>query len=149
GAKFKPPIVMGWAPGAEAIFRKLADKIRQEPDPLRRQMFVRLPETVVRLATIVAFGRSTWALAVPDVLWAQAVALESAEKVLAGVLKYGTDPQDFAVQCRMVLQMIEDSPDRSDAGNPMMTMRDFTRAFNRIAKQACQKPKALFLTLSY
>src|SRR5262249_45669048 len=56
GLRFKPEIVVGWGPGAQARFNELDQKTRNanKTDPLRDQLFMRVPENAIRLATIVA-----------------------------------------------------------------------------------------------
>jgi hypothetical protein len=112
GISFEPEITMGWGPGAEVIFDELARTVRDEPDQLRRNLFIRVAELTVRVATIVAFGRSSRTVDEPDMVWARALVLESAETLYAGVRKYTVDPQDFAGLCQRILDLLEQSAGR-------------------------------------
>jgi hypothetical protein len=105
-ASFDPQITMGWGPGAEAIFDHLARTVHDEPDQLRRNLFIRVAELTVRVATIAAFGRASHTVDRPDMEWAHKLVLGSAETLHAGVKKYTVDPQDFAGLCRRILDLL-------------------------------------------
>jgi hypothetical protein len=119
-ASFDPQINMGWGPGAEAIFDDLARTVRDAPDPLRRNLFIRTAELTVRVATIVAFGRGSHTVDRPDMEWARALVLGSAETLYAGVKKYTVDPQDFAGLCQRILDLL-------DANGGQITKREIKR----------------------
>jgi hypothetical protein len=134
GTSFKPEIEMGWSAGAKSLFENLALEMRRESDSLRHDLFIRVAELAVRIATIAAGGCRRTTADEADMIWGRALALESAEMLYQGVLKYSIDPQDFPVQCRKVLQTIDASRDRSETGNPEMTVRDLRRVFRPFAK---------------
>jgi hypothetical protein len=129
GTWFKPEIEMQWGPGAEAVFFELVREMRKEADPLRRNLFIRVPEIAIRLATIAAYGRGSRTVDAPDVRWAQALAREGAETLHRGILEHSIDPQDFPVQCRTVIKLVRDSLTRSEDGNPFLSVRLLNRAF--------------------
>jgi hypothetical protein len=52
----KPPIRLGWGPGAEEIFDVVREASRAEGDDLRRDLLGRTAEKTVRVATILAAG---------------------------------------------------------------------------------------------
>jgi hypothetical protein len=130
GVKFKPEIVVGWGLGAQAIFNELDQKTRNanKSDPLRDQLFMRVPENAIRLATIVAVGRGSRTVDAADIEWAHALALESAESMHAGFVKYSTDPLVFAGLVQRGKDMLRAAPDRC------MTVRDFKRKIERHLK---------------
>jgi len=130
GLKFKPEIVVGWGHGAQAIFNELDQKTRNanKSDPLRDQLFMRVPENAIRLATIVAVGRGSPTVDVPDIEWAHALALESAESMHAGFVKYSTDPLVFAALVQRAKDLLGAAPRRC------MTLRDFKRKMERHLK---------------
>jgi hypothetical protein len=105
---FDPQITMRWGPGAEAIFDHLARTVRDEQDQLRRNLFIRVAELTVRIATIVAFGRGSHTVDLPDMQWARALVLGSAETLYAGVKKYTVDPQDFAGLCQRIHDLLDE-----------------------------------------
>ena len=117
---FEPEITLAWGPGAEAIFNNLAQTVRDEPDQLRRNLFIRAAELTVRVATIAAFGRASRTVDAPDMAWAQMLVLESAETLYAGVKKYAVDPQDFAGLCQRILDLL-------DANGGRITKRELKR----------------------
>jgi hypothetical protein len=127
GVKFKPEIVVGWGRGAQAIFNEMDQTTRNanKTDPLRDQLFMRVPENAIRLATIVAPLRGSRTVDVADMEWAHALALESAESMHAGFVKYSIDPLAFAGLVQRGKDMLRAAPDKC------MTMRDFKRKIER------------------
>jgi hypothetical protein len=111
GTIFQPEIVMDWGPGAEAIFRELALSCKEQPERLRHDIFIRVAEITIRIATIVAFGRGSWTVEAPDMQWAKALVWQSMEMLYAGVRKYLVDPQDFAARCQRVEEYIKEGKD--------------------------------------
>jgi hypothetical protein len=130
GVRFKPEIVIGWGPGAQARFNELDQETRNanKTDPLRDQLFMRVPENAIRLATIVAVGRGSRTVDVPDIEWAHALALESADSMHAGFVKYSTDPLAFAALVQQGKDLLRAAPNRC------MTERDFKRKIERHLK---------------
>ena len=103
---FEPMVTMGWGSrAAEQIWGELVATLREEPDELRRNLFARVPEMTVRIATIVAYGRFSPTVDELDMLWARDWALKSAQTMHEGVLKYTVDPQDFAGLCQKILDL--------------------------------------------
>jgi hypothetical protein len=54
---FDPMVRMEWGKGAKGIWTGLVEKVAQETDPLQSNLFGRVGEMTIRIATIVAFGR--------------------------------------------------------------------------------------------
>src|SRR5262249_27949400 len=90
----KPEIVLSWGPGAKTIWIELASALRAERDELKQNIFARVAEMTVRLASIVAFGRGSLVVEVPDMEWARALAVRSAQDLHEGVLKHMEDPKN-------------------------------------------------------
>lgn len=102
---FEPMVTMTWGSGAKQIWVDLTAKLRDDPDELRRNLFARVPEMTIRIATIVAFGRGSLVVEETDMKWARALTLKSAETLHEGVLKYTVDPQGFAGLCQKILEL--------------------------------------------
>jgi hypothetical protein len=109
---FDPEIRMSWGVGAEQIWIDLTKELREERDELRCKLFARVPEMMIRIATIVAFGRYSLTVDKADMEWARALALKSAETLYDGVLKYTVDPQGFAALCVKVTDLAAASSDK-------------------------------------
>jgi predicted DNA-binding protein len=101
---FEPEVRMGWGVGAERIWIDLVNRLREERDPLRSNLFARVPEMMVRIATIIAFGRYSTTVDELDMKFARALALQSAESLHEDALKYMVDPQGFASLCQKILE---------------------------------------------
>ena len=65
----------------------------------------------VRLASIVAFGRGSRTVDEPDMLWARAIAMRSAQDMYEAVLKHMEDPKSHNAMCQEILEMLAESPD--------------------------------------
>ena len=65
----------------------------------------------VRLASIVAFGRGSRTVDEPDMLWARAIAMRSAQDMYEAVLKHMEDPKSHNAMCQEILDMLAESPD--------------------------------------
>jgi hypothetical protein len=65
----------------------------------------------VRLASIVAFGRGSRTVDEPDMLWARAIAMRSAQDMYEAVLKHMEDPKSHSAMCQEILDMFAESPD--------------------------------------
>jgi hypothetical protein len=118
---FEPAVRMSWgSDGAKQVWTMLIAELREERDELKRNLFARVPEMTVRLATIVAFGRGSLIVEQTDMEWARALALKSAETLHEGVLKYTVDPQDFAGLCQKIQEL-------TAANNGWISRRDLKR----------------------
>ena len=107
---FEPMVTMRWgSAAAEKIWDEFEAKIRDEPDQLRKDLFARTPEMMVRIATIVAFGRGSLVVDETDMLWARDWVLKSSETLHEGVLKYTVDVQDFPGLCKKMLDCGDES----------------------------------------
>ena len=82
-----------------------------EPDRTKRNMFARVADMTVRLASIVAFGRGSRTVDEPDMLWARAIAMRSAQDMYEAVLKHMEDPKSHSAMCQEILDMLAESPD--------------------------------------
>jgi hypothetical protein len=103
-------VELRWGPGAKAVWDEL-DSLASEPDQMKRIMFARVSEMTVRLASIVAFGRGSRAVDEPDMLWARAIAMQSAQDMYEAVLKHMEDPKSHNAMCQEILEMFAKSPD--------------------------------------
>jgi hypothetical protein len=74
---------------------------------------------------------------VPDIEWAHALALEGAESMHAGFVKYSTDPQEFAGLIQRVLDLLRVAPGKC------MTERDLKRKLGRHLKRKKDLEEAL------
>jgi hypothetical protein len=117
---FEPEIRMPWGVGAKQIWTTLIAKLREEPDELRRNLFARVPEMTIRIATEIAFGRYSPTVDQTDMEWARAWCLESAEGLHRDVLKYGVEPLDFPALCQKILKL-------AAAEGGRITKRDLSR----------------------
>jgi hypothetical protein len=74
-------------------------------------MFARVSDMTVRLASIVAFGRGSRTVDKPDMLWASALTMRSANDMYEAVLKHMEDPKSHNAMCQEILDMFVESPD--------------------------------------
>jgi hypothetical protein len=81
---FEPEITMAWGAGAEQIWIDLTEELKGERDELRRNLFARVPEMTIHLATIIAFGRYSGTVDQLDMQLARELARESAETCTKG-----------------------------------------------------------------
>jgi hypothetical protein len=129
---FDPDVTMSWGVGAEQIWTDLANELREERDELKCNLFARVPEMTVRIATIVAFGRYSPTVDELDMKLARALAMKSAETLHDGVLKYTVDPQGFAALCQKVIDFAAASsekhqPSESSVSLNFISIRDLKR----------------------
>src|SRR5262245_4791853 len=103
-------VELRWGPGAKAVWDQL-DSLTSEPDRMKRTMFARVSDMTVRLASIVAFGRGSRTVDEPDMLWARAITMRSAQDMYEAVLKYMEDPKSHNAMCQEILDMLHESPD--------------------------------------
>jgi HJR/Mrr/RecB family endonuclease len=78
---------------------------------MKRTMFARVSDMTVRLASIVAFGRGSRTVDEPDMLWARAITMRSAQEMYEAVLKHMEDPKSHNAMCQEILDMFAESPD--------------------------------------
>jgi hypothetical protein len=102
---FDPEIKMAWGSGAKEIWFDIDAELLKETDPLRIDLFARVGEMTVRLATIVAFGRGSRTVDKVDMEWARALVKESTEGLHRDVLKYSINMQDFPGLCQRILEL--------------------------------------------
>jgi hypothetical protein len=102
---FDPEIEMVWGIGAEQVWLDLVGELKKETDDVRRDLFARVGEMVIRFATIVAFGRHSLTVDRADMEWARALVMESAESLHRDVLKYTVDMQDFPGLCQRIMEL--------------------------------------------
>ncbi len=122
----RPQVRLTWGSAAAKQIRiDLANQLNDEPDELRRNLFGRVPEMTVRLATNVAYGRFSPTVDELDMLWARAWALRSAQTMHEGVLKHSVDPLGHAALCRKVIEWI------TEAGG-WISKRDLYRKAKRL-----------------
>jgi hypothetical protein len=103
-------VKLQWGPGAKEVWDEL-DSLALEPDRMKQNMFARVGDMTVRLASIVAFGRGSRTVDEPDMLWARAVAMRSAQDMYEAVLKHMEDPKSHSAMCQEILEMLAGSPD--------------------------------------
>ena len=97
-------VELRWGPGAKAVWDQL-ESITSEQDRTKRTMLARVSEMTVRLASIVAFGRGSRTVDEPDMLWARAITMRSAQDMYEAVLKYMEDPKSHSAMCQEILDM--------------------------------------------
>jgi hypothetical protein len=119
---------MAWGVGAKQVWTDLISQLREEPDDLRRNLFARVGEITIRIATIIAFGRGSLTVDQTDMEWARALTLESAESLHRDVLKYTVDMQDFPGLCQKILKLIA-------ANGGWMSKRDLRRGCQNLLKK--------------
>ena len=123
-------ITMTWgSDAAKQIWVDLTAKLRNDPDELRRNLFARVPEMTIRIATIVAFSRGSHVVEETDMKWARALTLKSAETLHEGVLKYTVDPQGFAGLCQKILELAAED-------NGWISRRDLKRRCTTLIAKA-------------
>ena len=103
-------VELRWGPGAKEVWDEL-DSLALEPDRMKQNMFARVGDMTVRLASIVAFGRGSRTVDEPDMLWARAIAMRSARDMYEAVLKHMEDPKSHNAMCQEILEMLAESPD--------------------------------------
>ena len=103
-------VELRWGPGAKAVWDQL-DLLASEPDRMKQTMFARVSDMTVRLASIVAFGRGSKTVDEPDMLWARALTMRSAQDMYEAVLKHMEDPKSHNAMCQEILEMFAESPD--------------------------------------
>jgi hypothetical protein len=128
---------MAWGPGAKEIFTSFAAEMRAEKDEVRRDLFGRAAEIAVKVATVVAYGRGSCTVAECDMQLGREFALQSAEIIYVGVLKYMEDPHNFPALCRRIIEMLSETPEKR------MTMRDINRKCQGIISRGGNVEEAL------
>ena len=103
-------VKLRWGPGAKEVWDEL-DSLASEPDRMKRTMFLRVGDMTVQLASIVAFGRGSRTVDEPDMLWARAITMRSAQDMYEAVLKHMEDPKSHNAMCQEILDMLAESPD--------------------------------------
>ena len=103
-------VKLQWGPGAKEVWDEL-ESLASEPDRMKRTMFARVGDMTVQLASIVAFGRGSRTVDEPDMLWARAIAMRSAQDMYEAVLKHMEDPKSHNAMCQEILEMLAESPD--------------------------------------
>jgi hypothetical protein len=103
-------VELRWGPGAKSVWDQL-EPLASEPDRMKRTMFARVSDMTVRLASIVAFGRGSRTVDEPDMLWARAITIRSAQDMYEAVLKHMEDPKSHNAMCQEILDMLAESPD--------------------------------------
>ena len=104
-------VELRWGPGAKEVWDQL-DLLASEPDRMKQTMFSRVGDMTVRLASIVAFGRGSQTVDEPDMLWARAITMRSAQDMYEAVLKHMEDPKSHNAMCQEILEMFAESPRR-------------------------------------
>jgi hypothetical protein len=113
-------VKMTWGSGAKQVWIDLEKKMSGEPDEQRRELFGRAPEITVRVASVIAFGRFSRAVEVADMLLAEAIVLQSAEILYAGVLEYAEEKLSLNKLCKKIVGWVR-------AAGGSMTVRDVMR----------------------
>ena len=78
---------------------------------MKGPMFARVSDMTVQLASIVVCGRGSRTVDEPDMLWASAITMRSAQDMNEAVLKYMEDPKSHNAMCQEILDMFAESPD--------------------------------------
>jgi len=134
---FDPEITMPWGnDGAKQVWVELIKEVRKERDELRRNLFARVPEQTIRIASIIAFGRYSPTVGQLDMELARAWTLESGEELHKGILKYGADAQDFPGLCQKIESFMP--PDGS-----RISRRDINRKCRHLLNDPRELDRAL------
>jgi hypothetical protein len=118
----KPEIKLDWSEKAERVWIELEAELREERDPTKRNLYMRVPEMTVRLGSLVAFGRFDPVGEVEDMLWGRAWALQSAKTLYDGFTKYSEETLSLNELCRKIVEWL------GAAEGGWMLRRDINRA---------------------
>jgi hypothetical protein len=113
-------IKMSWGAGAKQVWIDLANKLGEEPDAQRREIFCRVAQIAERIASVIAFGRFSRVVEREDILLAAAIAMQSAEILYAGVLEYREEELSLNSLCKRIVEWLR-------AAGGSMTQRDVLR----------------------
>lgn len=119
----KPEVWLCWGPGAEEIYDAIREEIEVENDDLKRKLFVRTPEKIVRIATILAASRFDKVVSREDMEWARDFVLTGDRTLLAGLEEHmEAEKLEFGGLTKELVRRI------TLAGG-MMSERDIGRSF--------------------
>jgi hypothetical protein len=119
----KPPVRLGWGPGAKAIFDEVREACRTEKDERRRDLLGRTAEKTVRVATTIAAGDFADVVTRDAMAWALAWVRESDTTLWDGVCEYMEEEKlEFDELCREIIRRI-----RRSGGT--LKERDIKRSF--------------------
>jgi hypothetical protein len=100
------------SPGAQQMVVDLErELLHEERDQLKRNLFNRVPEMIVRIATIAAYGRFSRTVDEADMEWAKALVMKSARTLHAGYLKYREEPLSLNRLCIQITDWLEAEKD--------------------------------------
>jgi hypothetical protein len=93
---------IGWGPGAKERWFDYEYSIRSKPSGEERDVWIRVPEMALRLATIVAVFRGSWEVDLEDLEWAIGVAEHSATQIIEGLASHYSEDMEQVELIRLV-----------------------------------------------
>jgi hypothetical protein len=104
------PRRLTWGIGAEELWEREVDTIRDLDEGRRRDIFARAPEIAVRLATVVAWWRGSEVVEVGDWEWGWAWAKLSCDLILKGANERMKVKREFDKICAHIKSLLADGP---------------------------------------
>jgi hypothetical protein len=98
---------IGWGPGAKDRWFNYDHSIRSKPSGEERDVWIRVPEMALRIATIVAVFRGSWEVDLVDLEWAIGVAEHSATKIIEGLEAHSSEDLEQVELIRIVRTKLE------------------------------------------
>jgi hypothetical protein len=98
---------IGWGPGAKDRWFDYDHSIRRKPSGEERDVWIRVPEMALRIATIVAVFRGSWEVDLIDLEWAIGVAEYSAKKIIEGLAAHSSEDLEQVELIRVVRAKLE------------------------------------------
>jgi hypothetical protein len=93
---------IGWGPGTEERWYNYEHSVRRKPSGDERDVWIRVPEMALRLATIIAVFRGSWEVDLVDLEWAIAVAEHSAKRTIEGLATHSSEDMEQVELIRVV-----------------------------------------------
>jgi hypothetical protein len=98
---------IGWGPGAKDRWFNYDHSIRSKPSGEERDVWIRVPEMALRIATIVAVFRGSDEVDLIDLEWAIGVAEYSATKIIEGLAAHSSEDLEQVELIRIVRAKLE------------------------------------------
>jgi hypothetical protein len=93
---------IGWGPGAKERWFDYEYKVRSKPSGEERDVWIRVPEMALRIATIVAVFRGSDVVDLEDLEWAIGVAEHSATQIVEGLGSHYSEDMEQVELIRLV-----------------------------------------------
>jgi hypothetical protein len=98
---------IGWEANAKEHWYDYEYEIRRKPSGEERDVWIRVPEYALRLATIVAVFRGSFVVDLIDLKWAIAVSANSATKIIHGLREHGSEDLETIELIRLIRQKLQ------------------------------------------